>query len=161
MQIDELLRNNQLRAWRVAAPHLAAQPVLGVAVVTCMDARIEVVSTLGLQQGDVHLISNAGAAVTDDTLRSLLVSQRVLQTREVMLIAHSGCGMGSLDSSRFIAELGAEPPFDLQTFRDVDEHVRKGVARIRSFELLPARDAVRGFVLELPTGQLREVAAEG
>ena len=161
--IDQLLRNNQAVAAAGAyrgSSHGA--PNLAVAVVTCMDARINVFAALGLGEGDAHVIRNAGGAVTEDVIRSLVVSQRLLGTREVAVIHHSDCGMQKFRDddlkSRLELETGIRPPFALETFTDLDADVRQSVARVKASPFLQHRDAVRGFVYELHSGRLREVS---
>jgi len=159
--VDDLLRNNR----RYAATHvdrgITARPTLHVAVVVCMDARIDVHASLGLQQGDAHVIRNAGGVVSDDVLRSLLVSQRLLGTREVMLIHHTGCGLIDLDDAEFAASVerdtGVRPPFALGSFHDLDEDVRRSISAVTGCAYMPHREVVRGFVFDVHTGQLREV----
>lgn len=140
---------------------LAAAPALGVAVVACMDARIDLYSLLGLQPGDVHVVRNAGGLVTDDTIRSVAISQRYLRTREIMLIHHTRCGMEGLDDEAVAAELEAEtgqrPPWRAGGFTDAAEDVRRSIERIRQSPFIPNRDSVRGFVFDVGSGELREV----
>ncbi len=159
--VDDLLRNNRGYAESYASQGLSARPTLGVAVVVCMDARIDVHAALGLRQGDAHVIRNAGGIVTDDVLRSLLISQRLLGTREVMLIHHTGCGMLDFTDEELAAaverDTGVRPPFALGAFRDLDEDVRHSIAVISGCEYLPHREVVRGFVYDVVTGRLREV----
>lgn len=137
-------------------------PTRHTAVVTCMDARIDLFAALGLELGEVHVIRNAGGIATDDVLRSLVLSQRSLGTREVLLAHHTDCGLYGLDDARLLDELEAEsgsrPPFVFGGFTDVDESVRTSVARVRAATFVPHRDAVRGFVYDVATGRLREVA---
>ena len=138
-----------------------APPKLGVAIVTCMDARIDPVRLFGLEPGDAHVLRNAGGVVTDDVIRSLMLSQRLLGTRAVMLIHHTGCGAHGLQEEAVKAEVQAEtgmrPPFALQGFTDLDAAVRQSMERVRQSPFLPHRDAVRGFVLDVDDGRLREV----
>jgi carbonic anhydrase len=140
---------------------LPAQPQLRVAIVTCMDCRIDPAALLGLQPGEAHVLRNAGGSVTDDMIRSLAISQRKLGTREVMLIHHSRCGMLTLTEDGFRRELleetGTAPPFAIEAFADLDEDVRQSVRRVRNSPYLPHRDNVRGFVLDIDTLQLREI----
>ncbi len=135
-------------------------PKLGVAIVTCMDARIDPVRLFGLQPGDAHVLRNAGGVVTDDVIRSLMLSQRLLGTRAVMLIHHTRCGALGLAEdavkNEVQAETGIRPPFALEGFADLDVAVRQSMARIRHTPFLPYR-SVRGFVLDLDDGRLREV----
>ena len=159
--IDELLANNARFARTFADSGLEAPPQKKVAIVACMDARREMRALLGLEEGEAHIIRNAGGVVTDDVIRSLMLSQRLLGTREVMLIHHTGCGMLTFADAELKdaiqEETGARPPFALGSFRDLEEDVRGCIARIRESPFLPHRDRVRGFVYELDTGRLREV----
>ena len=136
-------------------------PKLGVAIVTCMDARIDPVRVFGLEPGDAHVLRNAGGVVTDDMIRSLLLSQRFLGTRAVMVIHHTRCGVLGLAEEAVKTEIeretGMRPPFALEAFSDLDADVRQSVARIRHSPFLPHRDAVRGFVLDIDDGHLREI----
>jgi carbonic anhydrase len=155
--VEELLRRAEPQAnFGVAAP-----PKLGVAIVTCMDARIDPGRLFGLGPGDAHVIRNAGGVVTDDVIRSLLVSQRMLGTRAVMLIHHTRCGGLGLQEeavkAQLAAEVGMRPTFALEGFSDLDDDVRQSMVRVRTNPFLPHRDAVRGFVLDVDDGRLREV----
>jgi len=160
--VDRILERNARYASGFTGQDLPAEPSLRLAVVTCMDARLETGRLLGLAEGEAHVIRNAGGVVTEDALRSLTISQRLLGTREVMVVLHTGCGMlgfrGPELAERIEAETGLRPPFDFGTFEDLEEEVRRGVARVRGCAFLPHRDAVRGFVVDLETGRLREVA---
>ena len=144
-------------------PGLAGRPALGVAVVACMDARIDVYSLLGLRPGDAHVIRNAGGLVTDDAVRSLAISQRALGTREIVLIHHTSCGMQGLDDEKLAAELEAEtgqrPPWTAGGFDDPVEDVRRSIRLLRSNPFIPARDSIRGFVFDVKSGELEEVDA--
>ena len=159
--IDELLENNRAFAASQGPSQLAQRPSRGVAIVTCMDARIDVIALLGLRAGEAHVLRNAGALVTDDVIRSLAISQRRLGTTEVMVIAHTNCGMQSLTDEGFRAELeeaaGVAPEFAVGSFADLDESVRESLRRIGSSPFL--LDAVRGFVYDVQTHRLREVEA--
>jgi carbonic anhydrase len=141
-----------------------ARPSRRLAIVTCMDCRLDVFGALGLKDGEAHVLRNAGGVVTDDVIRSLAISQRRLGTREVMLVHHTDCGMEKLDEEEFRAELreaaGAEPGFAIESFPDVEANVRESVLRVRRSPFLPHRDAVRGFVYDVATHRLREVAVE-
>ncbi len=163
--IDELLAGNERYAAEPAEEGLAPAPSRRVVVVTCMDARLDVYAALGLGRGEAHVLRNAGGVVTDDVIRSLAVSQRKLGTREVMLVHHSRCGMQSLDGEAFRAELaadaGAEPPFEIGAFADLEADVRESISRVRESPFLPHRDAVRGFVYDVDSRQLHEVDAGG
>jgi carbonic anhydrase len=158
--IDRLLGHNH------AAPpgdidRLGPRPRLGLAIIACMDSRLDLFARLGLRHGDAHILRNAGGVVTDDVIRSLAVSQRVLGTTAAMLIHHTDCGLERLTDEEFHEELtrdaGVAPPFALQAFRDVDADVRRSIALVRSSPFLPHRDEVRGFVYDVDTGTLREV----
>lgn len=142
---------------------IPVEPRRKLAIVTCMDCRIDVAAAVGLQQGDAHVLRNAGGIVTDDVIRSLAISQRKLGTREVMVIHHTDCGMEKLDDEEFGAELEAaagEPPgFPIGAFLDVENAVRESVRRIRESRFLPHRDAVSGYVYEVEAHQLREVVS--
>ena len=137
------------------------RPTRRTAVVACMDARIDLFAALGLKLGEVHVIRNAGGIVTDDVLRSLVLSQRKLGTREVLVVHHTDCGLHGLDDDALAdeieAETGVRPPFAFGGFDDVDASVRASVARVRAAVYVPHRDVVRGFVYEVRTGRLREV----
>ena len=138
-----------------------AEPSRHLVVVTCMDARIDPLRAFGLQLGEAHVLRNAGGIVTDDTLRSLLISQRLLGTRQVMVVHHSGCGMLGVRDAELAAEVvhdtGAWPPMPLGGMRDLDESVRQSVRRVRECPYLLHRDAVSGHVLDIESGALRQV----
>jgi carbonic anhydrase len=138
-------------------------PGKGVAVVACMDARLNVYGMLGIEEGDAHVIRNAGGVVTDDEIRSLVISQRLLGTREIVLIHHTDCGMltftDDVVKDQIQADTGIRPDFALESFPDLDEDVRQSMARIQASPFIPHKDAVRGFVYEVETGRLREVPA--
>jgi carbonic anhydrase len=158
---DELLQNNERWAEGFDKDHLEAPPAKGVAVVACMDARFHVSKILGLEEGDAHIIRNAGGVVTDDEIRSLAISQRLLGTSEIMLIQHTGCGMLTFTDEEFHGQLeqdtGIRPEWAAETFTDLDEGVRENIARIKASPFIPRKDAIRGFVYEVETGRLREV----
>lgn len=158
---DELLRNNERYAGSFQKGGLPLPPAKGVAVVACMDARLDLHELLGLDEGDAHVIRNAGGAVTEDAIRSLVISQRLLGTREIILIHHTDCGMLTFTDESLkrdiLAQTGMRPPFALEPFSDLDEDVRQSIARIRSSPFVPHRDDVRGFVYDVRTGRLREV----
>jgi carbonic anhydrase len=160
---DELLRIHQDYAASFTGGDLPMPPGRQVAVVACMDARLNVYGLLGLREGDAHVIRNAGGVVTDDVIRSLTISQRLLGTREVILIHHTDCGMLTFKDDEVKADIEAEtglkPPFALEAFPDVDQDVRQSIARIKASPFVPNRDAVRGFVFDVRTGALREVTA--
>jgi carbonic anhydrase len=159
---DELLRHNVAFAATFDAGHLTTPPAHKLAVVTCMDARIEPGAALGLTIGDAHLLRNAGGVVTDAELRALAISQRVLGTEEVVVIRHTDCGMARFDDAEFAdalaAETGTRPTWPHVEYGDLEQGVRADVARIRSCPYLLHRDRVRGFVYDVRTGALREVS---
>jgi carbonic anhydrase len=160
--IDSLLRNNVLYARELADTELPPAPAKKLVVVACMDARIDVHRILGLQAGDAHVIRNAGGSVTEDVLRSLIVSQHVLDTREALLIHHTECGMLGLDEddlkARVEREEGTAPPFALGAFPDLEENLRRSVEHIEISPFL-SFESVRGFVYDVKTGLLREPIA--
>jgi carbonic anhydrase len=157
---DELLQNNQRYA-ETFGGQLPLPPARGVAIVACMDARLNIYGALGLAEGDAHVIRNAGGVVTDDEIRSLAISQRLLGTREIILIHHTDCGMLTFTDDSFKAgieaETGIKPPWAAEAFADLDADVRQSMARIRVSPFVPHTDQVRGFVLDVATGKLREV----
>ena len=158
---DELLANNQRYAETFNGP-LPLPPGRGVAVIACMDARLNVYAILGLAEGEAHVIRNAGGVVTDDEIRSLAISQRLLGTREVILIHHTDCGMLTFTDDDFKASIqadcGVKPPWAAEAFRDLDTDVRQSIARIKTSPFVPHTDAVRGFVFDVATGKLNEVS---
>jgi carbonic anhydrase len=158
---DELLENNQRYAQSFAGP-LPLPPSLGVAVVACMDARLNVYAILGLTEGQAHVIRNAGGVVTDDEIRSLAISQRLLGTREIILIHHTDCGMLTFTDDEFKRsieqETGIKPEWAAEAFSDLAGDVRQSIARIKASPFIPRKDSVRGFIYEVETGRLREVA---
>ncbi len=139
----------------------ALVPAQHIAIVTCMDARIDIFRIFGLDSGEAHVLRNAGGLVTDDALRSLVLSQRLLQTREVLLMHHTGCGLHRADEDALCAEIAAEtghaPWYEFGAFADLEAAVRDAIARVRAHPFLPHRDHVRGFVYEVETGRVREV----
>jgi carbonic anhydrase len=159
---DALLSNNAAYADSFTKGDLPLPPARKLAVLACMDARLDVHKILGLQEGDAHVIRNAGGVVTEDAVRSLAISQRLLGTEEIVLIHHTDCGMltfGDDEVKRQIQDdVGIKPPFALEAFGDLDEDVRQSIARIASSPFIPRRDAVRGFVYDVTSGALREVA---
>ena len=159
--IEELLENNRAFAASLPARHLDVQPSRRLAIVTCMDSRLDVFAALGLGDCEAHVLRNAGGVVTDDVIRSLAISQRRLGTREVMLIHHTDCGMQSLSDDGFRAELqqatGVAPAWAIESFSDVNADVRQSLLRVRRSPFLPHREAVRGFVYDVDTHRLREV----
>ena len=158
--IDALLRNAVEYEADFEGPR-AVIPAKHIAIVTCMDARIDSFRIFGLQSGDAHILRNAGGLVSDDTLRSLVLSQRRLQTREVILMHHTNCGLHGTDEPALRAEIEAEtgelPPYAFGAFNDIDAAVRRALTRVREHRFLPHREHVRGFVYEVETGHLREV----
>jgi carbonic anhydrase len=158
---DELLQNNARYADGFDKGELPMPPAKGVAVVACMDARLHVSKILGLGEGDAHIIRNAGGAVTDDTVRSLAISQRLLGTREIVLIHHTDCGMLTFTDDEFRRQIqeetGVRPEWAAEAFPDLDDDVRQSMARIKASPFLPHKENVRGFVYEVESGKLREV----
>ena len=158
---DELLRNNEAYAASFEKGDLPLPPARGVAVVACMDARLDVHKILGLEEGDAHVIRNAGGVITDDEIRSLAISQRLLGTSEIILIHHTDCGMLTFTDDELKAQIqedvGVKPHFSMESFSDLEEDVRQSIARIRNSPFVPNKDSVRGFVYEVETGRLREV----
>ena len=158
---DELLRNNEAYVEAFDKGDLPLPPAKGVAVVACMDARLNVYGMLGLQEGDAHVIRNAGGVITDDEIRSLAISQRLLGTREIILIHHTDCGMLTFTDDEVKGQIqddvGIKPEFALEAFSDLEGDVRQSMARIQASPFIPHKDAVRGFVYEVETGRLREV----
>ena len=162
--IDDLLKRNAAYAEGFGAGELEAPPALALAVVACMDARLDVHRILGLREGEAHVIRNAGGVVTDEVIRSLAISQHKLGTREVILIHHTRCGMEGLDEEAFGSELderagGAARGWSIAAFEDVEQSVRASVERLRESPFMLHTDAIRGFVYEVETGRLREVPA--
>lgn len=159
--IDELLANNRAFAASPRAERLDVRPSRRLAIVACMDSRLDVFATLGLRSGEAHVLRNAGGVITDDVIRSLAISQRRLGTREVMLIHHTDCGMQKLSDDGFRAELreetGVAPAFAIESFDDVDADVRQSILRVRRSPFLPHREVVRGFVYDVDSGELHEV----
>ena len=159
--IDAFLGNNAKYAADFSKGELPMPPAREIAVVACMDARLETGALLGLEEGDAHVIRNAGGVVTDDVIRSLTISQRLLGTREVMLIHHTDCGMLTFSDAELKEaiqkETGIRPPFAMDTFSNLEEDVRQSIARIRASPFVVHKDAIRGFVYEVETGRLREV----
>jgi len=158
---DELLRNAQAYAASFDKGSLAMPPARQVAVVACMDARINPYGLLGLSEGDAHVIRNAGGVISDDAVRSLAISQRLLGTREVILIHHTDCGMLTFKDddvkAQIEADTGIRPAFALEAFPDVEQDVRQSIARIAASPFIPHKDQVRGFVYDVKNGALREV----
>jgi carbonic anhydrase len=159
---EELLANNEAYAASFDKGDLPLPPAKKLAVVACMDARLKIYDALGLQVGDAHVIRNAGGVVSDDVIRSLAISQRLLGTEEIVLVHHTGCGMLTFhddDFKRAIQdETGIKPEWAAEAFDDLDEDVRQSIARIQASPFIPRKDSVRGFVYDIETGRLREVA---
>jgi len=158
---DELVRNNQSYAGSFKKGDLPLPPARHVAVLACMDARLDVHKILGLQEGDAHVIRNAGGVVTDDEIRSLAISQRLLGTEEIILIHHTDCGMLTFHDDDFKAQVqedtGIKPEWPAEAFDDLDDDVRQSIARIKASPFIPRKDQVRGFVYDVHDGSLREV----
>jgi carbonic anhydrase len=158
---DDLLRNNEAYASGYDKGGLPAPPAKKVAVVACMDARLDVHQILGLEVGEAHVIRNAGGVVTEDAIRSLAISQRLLGTEEIVLIHHTGCGMLTFSDDEFRRSIqddtGVKPGWAAEAFADLDEDVRQSIARVKASPFLPHKDAVRGFVYDVETGRLNEV----
>jgi len=158
---DELVKNAEAYAEGFDKADLPMPPAKKLAVVACMDARLNPYGLLGLEEGDAHVIRNAGGVITDDEIRSLAISQNLLGTEEIVLIHHTDCGMLTFTDEEFAAKLeeetGSKPDWSAETFSDLDEDVRESVARIKDSPFIPRKDSVRGFVYEVETGRLREV----
>jgi carbonic anhydrase len=158
---EELLENNAAYAESFEKGDLPLPPARAVAVVACMDARLDVHKILGLEEGDAHVIRNAGGVITDDEIRSLTISQRLLGPREIVLIHHTDCGMLTFSDDDLKAqiheEVGVKPHFSMESFSDLEEDVRQSMARINASPFVPHKESVRGFVYEVQTGRLREV----
>ena len=161
---DEMLDTAATRADDLAAPGLDARPRRKVAVLACMDTRIDLFPMLGLERGDAHIIRNAGGLVTDDAIRSLAASQRLLGTEEIVVVMHDGCGLQGASEDEFsqaLADDGVLPTWRLGAFEDIDATLRASLTRLRASSELPARDQIRGFVFNPETGALRDVEAGG
>jgi carbonic anhydrase len=158
---DELLRNNAEFASSFTDGDLPMPPSRNLAVVACMDARLNVYALLGLGPGEAHVIRNAGGVVSEDVIRSLAISQRLLGTREVILVHHTDCGMLTFSDDRVKADIEAEtgvrPPFALEAFPDLERDVRQSIARIKASPFVPSKESVRGFVYDVRSGRLQEV----
>lgn len=158
---DELLTNNAAYAEAFSGP-LPLPPSKHVAVVACMDARLDVYRVLGLQEGEAHVIRNAGGVITEDQIRSLAISQRLLGTTEIILIHHTDCGMLTFTDDGFkadiLSETGIKPAWAAEAFADLDTDVRQSLKRVASSPFIPATTSLRGFVFDVATGRLREVA---
>src|SRR4051794_15823440 len=161
---DDLLKNAEKYAEAFDKADLPLPPATKVAVVACMDARLIPTRVLGLEEGDAHVIRNAGGVVTDDTLRSLAISQRLLGTEEIVLLHHTDCGMLTFTDDEFKRSLqddtGIKPTWSAEAFPDLDEDVLQSIARIQADPFLPNKGSVRGFVYDVETGSLREVTSD-
>jgi carbonic anhydrase len=158
---DDLLANAQSYEASYDKAGLPLPPARKVAIVACMDARLDPYAILGLTEGDAHVIRNAGGVVTDDGIRSLAISQRLLGTEEIILIHHTDCGMLTFTDDEFKrsiqADTGIKPQWAVEAFPDLEEDVRQSIARVKASPFIPRKDSVRGFVYEVETGHLREV----
>lgn len=158
---NEFVANNERYASDFDKGRLPMPPAKRIAVVACMDARLETGALLGLAEGDSHVIRNAGGVVTDDVIRSLTISQRLLGTREIMLIHHTDCGMLTFEDrelkQQIADDIGIKPHFAMEAFEDPEVDVRQSIARIKASPYIPHKDQVRGFIYEVETGRLREV----
>jgi carbonic anhydrase len=161
-ETDTLLQNNEVYAASFAKGDLQAPPARKVAVLACMDARLDPAGILGLEEGDAHVIRNAGGVVTDDALRSLAISQHELGTEEIVLIHHTKCGMQTFTDEEFAQKLedetGSRPEWRAQAFADLEDDVRESIAAIQASPFVPRTDSVRGFVYDVETGRLSEVS---
>jgi len=159
---DELLENAARYAGSFDRGELPLPPAKGVAIVACMDARLNVYGLLGLSEGDAHVIRNAGGVITDDEIRSLAISQRLLGTREIVLIHHTDCGMLTFSDDEFRAQVqedtGIKPEWAAEAFDDLEQDVRQSVARIKASPFVPHKESVRGFVYDVTSGRLQEVS---
>jgi carbonic anhydrase len=159
---DAVLANNERYADSFDKADLPLPPAKKMAVVACMDARVNVYGALGLREGDAHVIRNAGGVVSDDVIRSLAISQRLLGTEEIVLIHHTDCGMLTFTDDDFKAAIekdtGIRPGWAAEAFPDLDGDVRQSIARLKASPFIPNKDAIRGFVYEVHSGRLREVA---
>jgi carbonic anhydrase len=157
---DELLANNARYAESFSGP-LPLPPAKHVAVVACMDARLDVYRILGLNEGEAHVIRNAGGVVTDDEIRSLAISQRLLGTNEIILIHHTDCGMLTFTDDEFKKSIqddtGIKPTWAAEAFPDLDDDIRQSIARIKASPFIPNKESIRGFVFDVATGKLNEV----
>ena len=158
---DDLLRNNADFASSFSKGDLPMPPAKHLAVVACMDARLNVYALLGLEEGQAHVIRNAGGVVTEDVIRSLAISQRLLGTSEVILVHHTDCGMLTFTDDQVKADIesdtGLRPHFALEAFSDLERDIRQSIARIKASPFVPNKDSVRGFVFDVTTGKLQEV----
>jgi carbonic anhydrase len=159
--IDELLQNATSYAETFDKADLALPPARRIAIVACMDARLNPHALLGLEEGDAHVIRNAGGVITDDEIRSLAISQRLLGTEEIMLIHHTDCGMLTFTDDQLRRQIqdetGVKPAWAAEAFDDLEEDVRQSIARIEASPFIPRKDKIRGFVYEVETGRVREI----
>lgn len=160
---DDLLANNEAYAASFDKADLPLPPGKKLAVLACMDARLNPYGALGLSEGDAHVIRNAGGVVTDDAIRSLAISQRLLGTEEIVLVHHSECGMLTFTDDGFKRQIqddvGIKPTWSAEAFPDLDEDVRQSIARVKASPFIPKKDSVRGFIYDVKSGKLREVTA--
>ena len=160
--VDELLSNNSRYAAHFDKGDLRAPPARHLAVVACMDARLDTHKLLGLEEGDAHVIRNAGGVVTDDVIRSLVISQRLLGTREIVLVHHTGCGMATFRDDdvkdAIEADTGLRPAFALEAFGNLEQDVRQSIGRIQASPFIPHKELIRGFIYDCATGRLNEVS---
>jgi carbonic anhydrase len=160
---DEAIRNNEAYARSFDKGGLPLPPAKKLAVLACMDARLQVSKTLGLKEGDAHVIRNAGGVVTEDAIRSLAISQRLLGTEEIILIHHADCGMltfkDDVVKAQIENETGIRPPFALEAFPNLEDDVRQSIARLKASPFIPKKDKIRGFIYDVKTGRLNEVGA--
>ena len=160
---DTFVANAERYAASFDKGRLPMPPASHVLVVACMDARLNPYGILGLSEGDAHVVRNAGGVVTDDVIRSIVISQRLLGTNEIILIHHTDCGMLTFHDddvkAQIEADTGLRPPFALEAFPDVDADVRQSIARIKASPFIPNKESIRGFIYEVETGGLREVKA--
>jgi carbonic anhydrase len=158
---DELLVSNRAYATTFDKGALSSVPTRKVAILVCMDSRLDPARMLGLEEGDANVIRNAGGVVTDDAIRSLVISQRLLGTKEIVLVHHTDCGMLTFSDDEMKAQIeadtGLRPPFALEAFHDLDGDVRQSIARVKASPFIPDKSSVRGFVYEVESGRLREV----
>ena len=159
---DELIANNRAYAAAFGNGDLGAPPAKKVAVLTCMDARIDPARALGLAEGDAHVIRNAGGVVTDDEIRSLAISQHMLGTEEIVLVHHTECGLLTFSEEEFAQRMedatGQRPPWPAHAFADLDDNVRASIRLIEESPFIPNKSSIRGFVYDVKTGELREVS---
>lgn len=158
---DELLRNNESYARSFNKESLPLPPAKPVAVLACMDARLDVHKILGLEEGDAHVIRNAGGVATDDAIRSLVISQRLLGTKEIVLIHHTDCGMLTFKDDelkrQIESDVGIRPSFALEAFPNLEDDVKQSIARIQASPFIPNKSNLRGFIYDVKTGRLNEV----